>query len=224
MNSGGDDMDGGSTSVVGESSVSSDDESTSSASMTTTSSPLTGERVRAEEMTETFGSPVLAINFAEEPAFGCGDEGCTYPGGFEYQPPPEPVEFAEIGDCQSSGYTPGIDEPINIRETFHDAVFWTHRWGNVEYRIGVEPAEYLVVLRFAELDVVGTPEARDFTVVVEGLESNSIDIKAAVGLDTALDLAWQVEVTDGQLNVRMIPGQNDCPALHGLVVFEAPVS
>lgn len=200
---------------------------TTTASRTTTTilgEPIVGQQVNSEDLEDEFGIPVLAINFARQPSFGCGENGCSYAGGFFYKTPPDPAEFQNTPTCDSTGYATleflGLGQ-INIGRTDHDAVFWTHRWGNVEYEFDIAPGRYLVVLRFTELDVDDRPDSRLFTAAVEGMESEVIDIEGRVGLDVAFDLGWQVEIgADQKLNVRLFPGDADCPSLYAMVVFE----
>jgi hypothetical protein len=183
---------------------------------------IAGQQVNSEDLVDEMGVPVLAINFAAQPSFGCGENECSYADGFVYQKPPEPTEFQDTPTCDSTGYSaPDNASQIDIGRTDHDAVFWTHRWGNVEYEFDIDPGEYLVVLRFTELDVDTRPDPRLFTAAVQRIESDVIDVNEKVGLDVALDLGWQVEIGTGEkLNVRLFPGDANCPSLHAMVVFE----
>ena len=207
-------------------SVATDTTSTTTSGSTTSSAAIrveaiVGEQVAAEDLVGDYGAPVLAVNFAD-PDQPCGT--CEYSDGIIYDAPPDPTEFQNTPTCSSTDYASVefLDlGRIDIRRTDHDEVFWTHRWGNVEYEFEISPGEYLVVLRFTELDLSTRPDQRLFTVAVQGMESELIDINGRVGLDVALDLGWQVEIGAGQkLNVRLLPGDADCPALHAMVVFE----
>jgi len=186
---------------------------------------MVGEQVNSEDLESEFGVPVLAINFARQPTFGCGLNECSYPG-FVYEPPPNPAEFQDTPACNTTGYASISDfiepvGPIDVERTEHDAVFWTHRFGNVGYEFDVAPGAYLVVLRFVELDVDLRPGKRLFTAAVESMESAVIDIEGTVGLDVAFDLGWQVEIGTGEeLDIRLFPGEANCPSLYAMVVFE----
>ncbi|MFC9245290.1 S8 family serine peptidase [Streptomyces sp. NPDC057136] len=111
--------------------------------------------------------------------------------------------YGYIGTTSKTGTT------RTISGTSEQALYRTARSGALEYRFDNVPnGVYRVELGFAE--VSGTkPGARVFDVLAEGKEYvSNLDIALEKGTYTALDKTITVEVTDGQLNVRL-------SAIHG---------
>ncbi|QNE79484.1 S8 family serine peptidase [Streptomyces finlayi] len=111
--------------------------------------------------------------------------------------------YGYIGTTSRTGTT------RTISGTSEQALYRTARSGALEYRFDNVPnGVYRVELGFAE--VSGTkPGARVFDVLAEGKEYvSNLDIALEKGTYTALDKTITVEVTDGQLNVRL-------SAIHG---------
>lgn len=107
------------------------------------------------------------------------------------------------------GTTSKVATTKTISGTDEQALYRTARSGALEYRFdNVPDGVYRVELGFAE--VSGTkPGARVFDVLAEGREFvPNLDIALEKGVYVALDRTLTVEVTDGQLNVRL-------SAIHG---------
>ncbi len=96
-----------------------------------------------------------------------------------------------------------------IASTTDDALYNQYRYGNMSYAIPVSNGDYRVTLKFAEIywDWSGT---RMFDVSIEGiLALNDLDIYAEAGKNTALDYTFDVNVTDGTLNIAFVSGQDN---------------
>lgn len=93
----------------------------------------------------------------------------------------------------------------DIAGTTDDALYQSELWnpGGFTYELAVENGTYDVELNFAEIwSGAATPGKRVFDVYVEDeLIFNDLDITDEVGMNTALDLIGQVEVTDGSLTI-----------------------
>lgn len=93
----------------------------------------------------------------------------------------------------------------DIRNTTDDALYQTERYGMAAYRFTVPKAgSYRVVLHFAEI-FYRKPTARRFEVRLED-ESvlQNLDLFQEVGHDVAAAYAFDVEVTDGVLDIQFI--------------------
>jgi malectin (di-glucose binding ER protein) len=94
---------------------------------------------------------------------------------------------------------------VAIAGTTDDRLYQSERWGNFSYAIPVANGDYLVTLKFAEIDWT-KPGQRVFNVLIEGVKVISqLDLVAKVGPNTAYDVTLPVRVTDGQLNLAFRP-------------------
>jgi hypothetical protein len=103
----------------------------------------------------------------------------------------------------TTGYTGTTSAAI--AGTTDDRLYQSERWGNFSYAIPVANGDYLVTLKFAEIDWT-KPGQRVFNVLIEGVKVISqLDLVAKVGPNTAYDVTLPVRVTDGQLNLAFRP-------------------
>lgn len=93
-----------------------------------------------------------------------------------------------------------------VAGTVDDALFQTQRTGAIRYRVPVGAAgTYRVVLHQAEL-WLDAPGRRVFDVRAEGLlKVSALDVHARVGRLHALQVPFDVLVTDGVLDLRFVP-------------------
>ncbi|MFG2432931.1 S8 family serine peptidase [Streptomyces sp. NPDC048590] len=120
-----------------------------------------------------------------------------------------PDRAYEAGAYGFIGKSGTISTTKTVAGTSEQDLYRTARKGALEYRFdNVPDGVYRVELGFAEIS--GTkPGARVFDVLAEGKEFvPNLDVALEKGTYTALDRTITVEVTDGQLNVRL-------SAIHG---------
>jgi hypothetical protein len=92
-----------------------------------------------------------------------------------------------------------------IAGTTDDRLYQNERWGNFAYAVPVANGNYLVTLKFAEIDWT-QPAKRVFNVLIEGVKVlKNLDLVATVGPNAAYDVTLPVHVTDGQLNIGFRP-------------------
>jgi hypothetical protein len=92
-----------------------------------------------------------------------------------------------------------------IAGTTDDRLYQNERWGTFAYAVPVANGNYLVTLKFAEIDWT-QPGQRIFNVLMEGVKVISqLDLVAKVGPNTAYNVTLPVRVTDGQLNLAFRP-------------------
>ena len=92
-----------------------------------------------------------------------------------------------------------------IAGTTDDRLYQHERWGTFAYAVPVANGNYLVTLKFAEIDWT-QPGQRVFTVLMEGVKVISqLDLVATVGPNTAYNVTLPVRVTDGQLTLAFRP-------------------
>jgi len=103
----------------------------------------------------------------------------------------------------SGGYSYAISRSIS--GTTSQALFQTERTGAFSYKIPVAPGRFRVTLYFAEIyfDTFGK---RIFTVNAEGSPVlTRLDVAQAAGPDAALERTFEVETTDGSLDLAFLP-------------------
>ncbi len=123
-----------------------------------------------------------------------------------------------------AGYQGGVSEAGKgeIKGTDEDPLFLDYRVGMQAYRFSVENGIYRVELSFAELARVG-PRGRVFHVSAEGNPVLfNFDIFKKVGRKTALTYVFEVEVTDGVLDLGFLPQRGRKPIVNGLLVSRLP--
>jgi hypothetical protein len=110
----------------------------------------------------------------------------------------------------------------DIGGTTDDPLYQTHRYGMDRYVFAVPDGRYEVLLRFAEVFPYTKVGRRVFTVSIEGdVVLPSFDIMAAAGglLREATDQTFEVNVTDGQLEIGFTPITSDFgAAINGIRV------
>lgn len=106
-----------------------------------------------------------------------------------------------------------------IEGTAEDPLYQDLRSAMTGYRFDVAPGVYRIDLAFAEL-VARRAGARVFSVTIEGTTViASLDVFAAAGgRFIALDRTFEVEVTDGQLDIGFTPQRGDAPIVNGILV------
>lgn len=109
-----------------------------------------------------------------------------------------------------------------IGGTDDDALYQSETWGNFTYDIAVENGTYDLELNFAEIwGGAASAGQRVFDVFVEGQEVFSdLDISDRAGVNAALDLIGQVEVTDGALTISAV-GDVQNPKISAFSLWEA---
>ncbi len=101
-----------------------------------------------------------------------------------------------------------IVDPVDIKNTEDDELYWTESWGynkNLEYVFTDLPSGIAkVTLKFAEVTLSG-PEARVFDVAVNGktvLENFDI-YKEAGGKNSAIEKVFMTETSDGNVKITI---------------------
>jgi hypothetical protein len=109
---------------------------------------------------------------------------------------------------------------IEIANTQDDRVYQTERYGMSGYAVNLANGSYTVRLHFAETySGITGPGQRVFSVNVEGIAINNLDIFAeAGGRNRALVKTVVVQVTDGQLNLGFIPAVQK-PEINGIEIL-----
>jgi hypothetical protein len=96
-----------------------------------------------------------------------------------------------------------------IQRTGDQPLYQTQRYGIFSYAIPVANGNYDVTLRFVETTFSSTRQ-RVFDVIVEGkVVLNNLDIFRTAGQDTALDITFTVNVSDGVLSIGFLPKTGD---------------
>ncbi len=129
----------------------------------------------------------------------------------------------QTGSFGFAGGTSSIVTTLDpIAGTPDGALYQRQRAGMREYRFDLPNGHYMVKLRFAEVEL-SEALGRVFSVTLEG---NPVlfhfDVFAAAGKDVAVDRTFEVDVTDGTLNVQFYRDQGKPPAVAGILVAEVP--
>ncbi len=96
-----------------------------------------------------------------------------------------------------------------IAGTTNDAIYQTERFGNFNYSIPLTNGSYTVILHFAETYFT-TNNSRKFNVTIEGQTVlSSYDIHAKVGANTATTEQFNVNLTDGTININFTTVTNN---------------
>jgi hypothetical protein len=104
-------------------------------------------------------------------------------------------------DGQFSGGNAGTLN-VAIAGTKDATLYQSERWGNFSYTIPVANGDYVVTLKFAEIDFT-QPSQRVFNVDMEGVRViNELDLVARVGPNRAYDVTKVVHVSDGKLTLK----------------------
>ncbi|MCB0008195.1 MAG: PKD domain-containing protein, partial [Anaerolineales bacterium] len=119
----------------------------------------------------------------------------------------------EVDNSFSGGLTYS-NTGLAIAGTTDDLLYQTERYGNFSYNIALDDGCYDVILHFAEIwwgvGAAGGPGSRVFDVTIEGvLELDNYDIYAAVGPSTPDVHAFEIQVTDGSLDIDFFTEVNN---------------
>ena len=140
-------------------------------------------------------------------------------------PPPAPVAFplglnaggtqyVDAGGTlyQADRYFTGgatTSTGVAIQGTGDQSLYQTQRYGNFSYAIPATNGNYDLTLRFVETTFSSIGQ-RVFDVIVEGkVVLNNLDIFRSAGQNTALDIIFTVNVSDGVLNIGFVPKTGD---------------
>ena len=124
------------------------------------------------------------------------------------------------------GYT-GASSTVSsthaISGTSDPALYQTQRLGMKSYRFDVANGHYRVDLRFAELQAKAKGK-RVFHVTIEGVPVLfNFDVYAAGGgRYVAVDRTFEVDVTDGRLDVGFVPQSGLPPIVNAILVTDVP--
>ena len=128
------------------------------------------------------------------------------------------------------GYVGGTGTEGNvanaIANTTDDTLYQSGRYGSgLEYRFTVPNGPWRVVLKFAEIYApVSNPGQRQFNVAIEGGQVlNNFDIVAQAGQYAAVDRVFNVNVTDGYLNIVFTSGAIEVPKINAIEILDASV-
>ncbi|HUP54646.1 MAG TPA: carboxypeptidase regulatory-like domain-containing protein [Methylomirabilota bacterium] len=110
-----------------------------------------------------------------------------------------------------------------IAGTTEDGLYQDLRTGMSGYRFDVANGRYRVDLAFAEI-VAKKAGARTFSVTIEGTTVIAgLDVFAASGgKNAALDRSFEVDVSDGHLDIGFAAQRGDTPIVNGILVTEVP--
>jgi subtilisin family serine protease len=109
-----------------------------------------------------------------------------------------------------------------IDGTTEDPLYQSLRTGMTGYRFAVPEGRYRVDLGFAEI-VARKAGSRVFSVAIEGQTVlANFDVFAVAGRDAALDRWFEVDVTDGQLDITFTAQRGDAPIVNAILVTEVP--
>jgi hypothetical protein len=127
----------------------------------------------------------------------------------------------------SGGSTSKLSTSPAIANTELDTLYHTERWGTFAYSIPVKPGKYYVYLHFAEIywgnGRAGGVGSRKFNVDIEGSRRlTEYDIFATAGGALRADFQrFELEVTDGTLNISFVPGSASQPKVSAIEVIPA---
>jgi TM2 domain-containing membrane protein YozV/predicted Ser/Thr protein kinase len=123
----------------------------------------------------------------------------------------------------AGGETTERSDHLAIANTKDPALYQSERYGMTSFSYPLPNGKYLVKLHFAETyDAIKGPGGRIFTFIVEGHEFKNFDVWASAGgAQRAFVETVNVEVTDGQLNIRFTPQQEN-PEINGIEILPAP--
>lgn len=154
--------------------------------------------VPSQQSTIQAGIDAGGTSFDYEMRFNCGGDFSFLASNGEFYLPDQPYT-PENHAGYRGGHREGWIEPVG--GTPNDRLYRYGRAGFIEYRFDVVPGYYVVTLRFSDNVSHGRLQ-RVFDILVEGETAlHDLDLCAMVGKNYAVDHAFAVLVTDGQLNV-----------------------
>lgn len=131
-------------------------------------------------------------------------------------------------------YTPGNwgyttagatnNRPTPVANTQDDPLYQTERWSNnqpqLNYAFDIPNGTYEITLKFNEA-YFSSANQRRFNILLEGnLMQSNFDIVAEAGANwTAIDKIFNVDVSDGQLNVNLTQGSADWPLINAIQII-----
>jgi hypothetical protein len=163
-----------------------------------------------------FQVPVVLIVPAYQQGVNAGGPTYTTGGGYVYA-------ADKAYAAGSYGYVGGSAKKTKspIAGTGDDALYQDARAGMSSYRFDVADGHYLVQLSFAEINNHNV-NGRVFSVSAEGIpQLFDVDLVKLVGKYTAYDQSFEVDVTDGTLNVEFLKLRGD-PIVNGILVTQLP--
>jgi hypothetical protein len=115
------------------------------------------------------------------------------------------------------GYTAGTG--TTVAGTTASPIYQTCRWGGFTYQFPVSNGSYTVILKFAEIYFT-TAGSRVFNVSINGTPVlTNFDIVAqAGGALKAIDKAFPVTVTNGQISIQFSAGAADQPLVNAIEI------
>ena len=118
----------------------------------------------------------------------------------------------------TGGSTYGVSSAISNTTT--PALYQSQRYGSFSYQLTVPPGLYAVNLKFAEL-YYRTIGRRQFNVTINTNQVlRNFDIVGNAGAAfTAIDEAFQVQVTAGQIVIQFQNGAADAPAINAIEIW-----
>ena len=126
-----------------------------------------------------------------------------------------------------SNVTFSTNSALTNSTSYPTSLFKTERWDSssglpMKYSFGVSNGFYTVNLLFAEIySGASSPGNRVFGVMLEGnTVLNNFDVTAIAGYETAHVESFQVEVTDGNLDIEFFHITNN-PAIKGIEIVQA---
>lgn len=129
-------------------------------------------------------------------------------GGPDYVPSDGPVYAADHSFSGGKVYT--NNNIADIAGTIDDVIYRSERYGSINYNIAVDPGTYIITLHFAEIYFgatgggVGAVGKRVFNVIGEGMALlTNFDIYAEAGAMRAVKKSFQLNVSDGVLNISL---------------------
>lgn len=103
-----------------------------------------------------------------------------------------------------------------LEDTLYQSEAWS--WGALAYGFALSPGTYIVELNFAEI-YFSSAGQRSFDVLLEGSTvASDLDLVQTVGANTAYVIEQEVTVTDGTLNLSLLPGVEN-PKLSALSIW-----
>ena len=110
-----------------------------------------------------------------------------------------------------------------IAGTEEDALYRNLRQGMTSYRFDVPlDATYRVDLQFAEI-TSAKAGGRLFNVIIEGeVVLTGFDVFAQAGANAALDRSFDVQVSDGTLDIQFVAQRGDKPIVNAILVTHRP--
>ncbi len=125
------------------------------------------------------------------------------------------------------GYTGGniYSTASAIANTSDHTLYQSEHWGMTSYRFTVPNGEYQVILKFAEIYPYSNVGSRVFDVKIQGVYVLSyFDIFAQVGINRALDVAYNTNVSNGLLSVDFTARTGSAKVSAIAVVLLTPVA